>query len=978
MVSRRVVFAAALLAAAPIASAAPASDRARASHVRPLEVLTAAAVDKPVRDHVDVAWNQTPAPRRAAWQQLQAAMPGMSSASWDTATAVPSRIWGRGLAVPGSVADGAIAEAAAWRVLAQHLALLAPGAGLGDFVLVANVSDGDLRTIGMLQRHAGLEVVGGQVSFRFKRDRLFVIGSEALPDVGVAWPHKLAAAADVRAAVAAATIADLALDATAVTTRAATVPVILPLVGERGVLGYRAAIAVDVDAGSAGGWRVWADPATGAPLVRRSTTPSAVGSVAFDAVERWTGRPRRTYPAPRLSLRVNGSPVATDAQGRVSWGGTAPAALELTPVGPLVAVENLGGDLATASLSLNPDGTAVWRPGADSQLDAQVSAFIHTSIVKEYVRGFAPDLAYLDVVQDVKVNIDDECNAFSNFTTIHFFRESVRCVNTATIADVVYHEFGHSMHKQSLIPGAGFFDGAFSEGLSDYLAATITDDSGMGRGFFRTDTPLRELDPIGSEHIWPRDIAGIHKTGIIFGGAMWDLRDALISELGRGPGVALADRLFYAAVQRAPSIPATLVEILAADDDDGDLGNGTPHECTIRAAFGRHGLRTTAGHIDAPGAVESARIAPQPVTLRLQGLDTRCGDLISGVSLEWRPRDGGPAAGSQVATVVDDQWTAELPLPGVGSSLFFRFRVRFADASEMVFPDNRADPWYQFYRGDVVPLYCTDFETNPFSDGWRAGGSAEVWQWGASGGSRGFGDPPAAFSGQRIIGTGLSFEHGGYAGDTLSWLETPTIDVGDYSDVRLHYRRWLAVEDGFFDQATIEVNGEQARANLSSQGNSSHTTHHEDKAWLFQDVPISSRIFDGTVVIRWMIDSDKSFQLGGWNLDDVCIVANPRSVCGDGTKTGAEQCDAGDLNADAADVYRSNCRVATCGDQIVDTREECDDGNEDDGDGCNGVCEIVVEPVRTIDGGCSAGGAGGFGGLAAALGLLLARRRRRR
>ena len=54
------------------------------------------------------------------------------------------------------------------------------------------------------------------------------------------------------------------------------------------------------------------------------------------------------------------------------------------------------------------------------------------------------------------------------------------------------------------------------------------------------------------------------------------------------------------------------------------------------------------------------------------------------------------------------------------------------------------------------------------------------------------------------------------------------------------------------------------------------------------------------------------------------------------------------------------------------------DGNEDDGDGCNGVCEIVVEPVRTIDGGCSAGGAGGFGGLAAALGLLLARRRRRR
>ena len=32
---------------------------------------------------------------------------------------------------------------------------------------------------------AGRRVVGGQLSFRFKRDRLFVIGSEALPDVTV-------------------------------------------------------------------------------------------------------------------------------------------------------------------------------------------------------------------------------------------------------------------------------------------------------------------------------------------------------------------------------------------------------------------------------------------------------------------------------------------------------------------------------------------------------------------------------------------------------------------------------------------------------------------------------------------------------------------------------------------------------------------------------------------------------------------------
>lgn len=973
----RVVFAAALAAAVPSASAAPVSSRARASHDLPHEVLPGAGIDRPLRIHQDVVWHRTPAPRRAAWQALQAAMPGMTAASWDTATAVPSRIWGRGLDVPGSVADAAIAEAAAWRVLADHLALLAPGATLGDFTIAANVSDGDIRTIGMIQHHAGLAVVGGQVSFRFKRDRLFVIGSEALPDVQVAWPHKLAAVADVGAAVATATVGDLGLDPARVTTRAAATPVILPLIGDRGVLGYRIAIAVDVDAGDAGGWRVWADPATGAPIVRRSTTPSATGSITFDAVERWTGRDRRRYPAANLDLRVNGAAATTDAAGRVTWAGTAPAALRLTPVGPLVAVDNRAGDLAQVELTLAQDDTAVWGPGGDSAIDAQLSGFIHASIVKDYVRRFAPRLEFLDEQLQVRVNIDDECNAFSNGTDIHFFRESDRCVNTATIADVVYHEYGHSVHAHSLIPGAGFFDGAFSEGLSDYLAATITDDSGMGRGFFKTDAPLRELDPIGFENIWPRDIGEIHLTGIIFAGAMWDLREGLIADLGREPGVALADHLYYAAVQRAPSIPATLIEILAADDDDGDLANGTPHECTIRAAFGRHGMRTTLGHIDGPGSVGSAVSEAQPVTLRLEGLDTRCGDDVTGVKLEWKPRGGGPQSGSVAATLDTDRWTALMPMPEDGFALFYRFRVQFADQSEMVFPDNRADPWYQFYRGDVMELYCTDLETNPFAEGWRAGGdAAESWQWGVPSGSRGVGDPATAFSGQRILGTGLSFVSGIYAQDATSWIETPDIDVGDFTDVRLQYRRWLNVEDGFYDQALIEVNGELAWGNLSSQGNSNHTTHHEDKAWLFQDLPLSSRIHDGKVSIRWLIDSDQNFELGGWNLDDVCIVANPRSVCGDGVMSGAEQCDAGDANANAADVCRTNCRIANCGDGIKDTIEACDDGNDDDLDGCNGLCEVVTPPGGDIDGGCSTGGATGLGGLALALGLLVRRRRR--
>ncbi len=129
------------------------------------------------------------APRPApstAWARFAAASGGGWHAAWDAATNVPSRLWGPGIPAPGAMASAAIAEQHARRVLAEHLALLAPGAALTDFVLVSNHSDGDLRSdqLRAARRRPARSSVG-EVSFRFKRDRLFLIGSEALPDVKV-------------------------------------------------------------------------------------------------------------------------------------------------------------------------------------------------------------------------------------------------------------------------------------------------------------------------------------------------------------------------------------------------------------------------------------------------------------------------------------------------------------------------------------------------------------------------------------------------------------------------------------------------------------------------------------------------------------------------------------------------------------------------------------------------------------------------
>ncbi len=938
------------------------------------DTLTAlpAARSKPLRTHVELAPGVRATP---AWQKFATATHGTWEVSWDVATGVPSRIYGSGLAVPGSSASPAIAEAAARQMLADHLALLAPGARASDFVLVSDHWDGAMRSIGFQQYAGGIRVLGGQVSFRFKRDRLFVIGSEALPNVVVpaTTRKRLDRAALAQRATASVRTA-LALPAAPVS--APDADVIVPFVADAAVLGYRLAAPVTIDGRADGRYVAYVDPASADVLATRQLNSYATANVQFRGVDRYPGRGRVDRPAPRDHVTFGtATGAATDSIGNVEWS-TTDTKVTLTVQGDLVSVvDKTAADAvpATIELAVATGGTVAWNATADIPTDAQVITYLAVNHVKEFVRANIDSaLPMLDSAIVANTNLPQDCNAFFDGNAVNFFHASAMCENTGRIDDVIFHEFGHNLHTREIIKGVGDFDGAMSEGAADFLASSITGDSGMGRGFFFNDTALRELDPPDREWTYPADVGEIHATGRIYGGTFWDLRKAMIAKYGDADGAAVTLKLYLGTLRRATSIPTTLVEALATDDDDGDLSNGTPNECEIRAAWGRHGMRTASGTVDGPGSLASRFLQAQ-VQINLTGLATHCGgDVITNVVVSWFPgQDGTPASGMIEATPNAHGYAAAINL-GLDGPTFYTSQIHFADNTSLLLADNRADHGYTSYQGPIVKLYCTSFDTDPFTEGWTTTTSTpgdSPWVWDVVPGT-GATDPPAAYTGTHALVQGLG---GDYPADAYSKVELPEVDVGKYSDVRLQYRRWLAVEDSHFDQAQITTNGARAWLNTSEGTGDNSAQHHIDKEWRFHDVALSGYFSGRKLKVAFDLKSDPGLQLGGWAIDDLCIVANRNSICGDGIRTATEECDDGAANADLPNQCRTYCRHATCGDSILDDGEECDDGATG-----SPTCTMKCALIPNDDAGCCSSSRGAPTALLSGLALGLAGLRRRR
>jgi hypothetical protein len=829
------------------------------------------------------------------------------------------RVFGEGVPLdPASVADDLVAVAEVERFFRDNAQLLPPGVSPADLELRSTIAWRDRRIVSFEQRLDGVPVEGSSIYAVVVRGRLVLLGVRAFP----AAPVETRAVLDTASAerIARGALRDLRGKPESGSAR----HVVLPM-AEEDALELRSAFAVPLRLDGRGKWTAYIGADDGALLALEDERRTMTGSIAIEHHDRNPGGDLIADPAAFLDFTANGAAVTTDSDGAFEAdGGTADVTGGLA--GPFVEVQTMtGDDLALAASDIADGATYQWASDGSEIPLSQLDAYVFAQAVSDRARSLQDDVPWLDqplTVRPNQPNFEGEsgtgyCNAWSDGETVNFLMAgasgSSECNNTAMVADVVYHEYGHCLHIQNSALGVNVFDGSASEAFGDTMSVSMTHDNVIGPYFFTDGSGIRDVAP---DMVWPDDYTDdenyVHYNGLILGGALWDLRQALVAELGEDEGHRTTDEIFVAMLRLTEDIPSSFEAALAADDDDGDLANGTPNACALYAAFEPHGLvssglgRVVIDH--APVAFAPEPGAPIEIAAGVSVSQEECATL-GAVRVVYSSDAGATWTDIDMAEVEEGSFAASIPGFPAGTELRYRLEVEELDSgTTIVRPTNAAEPYYTIYVGPLTEILCDDFE-GADDGGWThellAGDAAEGaddWQRDTPTGAGG--DPEGAYSGENGWGNDLALEdtwNGQYQADKTNTLRSPTYDLSAYHTVRLAFRRWLGVEDGYYDKARVYVNEQEVWSNAASAGDDTadHTMHHQDAEWILADLDVSAIAGGAAAVqVRFEIQSDSGLQLGGWNIDDFCLYTVGVSDPDGGVDAGAQ--DAGGQEPDAS------------------------------------------------------------------------------
>ncbi len=370
-----------------------------------------------------------------------------------------------------------------------------------------------------------------------------------------------------------------------------------------------------------------------------------------------------TRPMPFADLTNAGNTVYTDSGGNLL--ACVDGDITTTLSGPYLTMidtcgeilETTAGDVLDLGTSAGTDCTV--PPGSSpGNTHATRSGYYELNRSIEWGRSHLPDNTWVRQALPATMNINANCNASGGAGGVNFFTSGGGCSNTGELAGVFVHEWGHGMDASDATPG--FANPA--EGIADVYASLRLNTSCMGRNF-RPGSPcggygdpctsctgVRDIDWANRSSGLPHDVAwidancgggggpcggAIHCEGAVFAESVWDLwnRD-LQSNYGTSLDTAreLATRLNFVGsgavsnffsctngtgVGDGCNADSGYLQFLIADDDDGDLTNGTPHMEAIFDAFDRHAIACPAPTVQDSGCAGTPLTAPVVTAMAL-------------------------------------------------------------------------------------------------------------------------------------------------------------------------------------------------------------------------------------------------------------------------------------------------------------------------------------------------------------------------
>ena len=622
-----------------------------------------------------------------------------------------------------------------------------------------------------------------------------------------------------------------------------------------------------------GPWTVYVDATDGSVLAARSERRTLQATVAMSHHERHPASPFISSPAAHIGVTHADGFDHADETGSFTDSHASTTA-SVTCEGEFSTVINRAGDdLATISGALVDGDTYLWGTDGQEHDQAQLDAYIFTAQARSFAQEITPGLAWVDEPLTAYVNISDTCNAYYD-GTINFYRSGGGCNNSAMIADVVFHEYGHGLHIHSLPGGWNDYWWDTGEAFADATSFLITGSSLLAPHFYEDGSGIRDVEP---DLVYPEDLTGeCHADGLILGGALWDLRALLVEELGEDDGLARMNHLFAQMLQTTSAMTTAYEAALMADDDNGDLADGTPHFCVINEAFAGHGFAENESASFAVSFEPMAHGVPadQPVRVRFEVAgeqDCELGDRLGGVRLAYS-LDGLNWSTKVLSESEPGVYGGSLPEQPHGTTLLYTLEYDdLIEQSTVTRPSNPVEPYFRLFVGELPTLVETT--DSPVHDGWwhldpDTGLPTDNWEWGFPLGEGG--DPDDVDTAFQVWGNDLGGNLDGlYEPNSTAILRTPSYDLRHATVARLRFLRWLTIEDAKFDEALVQVNGHTVWRNTHGTGESLHI----DDEWIPVDIDLTPwAAGNASVQVSWHLSADAFIEHGGWNIAQVHIV----------------------------------------------------------------------------------------------------------